>query len=288
MPLNQPLTKIDWNGLRVWILGASGSIGTALAVAMAKQGARVAISGRSANALSETARACKAAHAAHAALTLPLDINDAAALDHAQLEIKAQMGGVDLVIINAGTYQPTRANELTVEGIEQAINTNLVSPMRTTTVILPALLENASANPNTPKGIAFVASVAGYRGLPRALTYGPGKAGLISFAESLWQDLKPLGLNVWVINPGFVKSRLTDRNDFHMPALIDAETAAKEIMHGFSRGEFEIHFPKHFTCFMKLLRFLPISWYLRLSKQLLPPLTLADFKPNAHHQGAPK
>lgn len=289
MPLNQPIAKKDWEGLRVWILGASGGIGTALAVAMAQQGARVALSGRRADALSKTANACKAARAHHAPLTLAFDINDTADIEQAQREIKSQMGGVDLVVINAGTYQSTRASELTVEQINQTLSTNLLSPMRATTVILPSLLESLAACINgAPKGIAFVASVAGYRGLPRALTYGPGKAGLISFAETLWQDLNPVGLNVWVINPGFVKSRLTDRNDFEMPALIDAETAAHEIMKGFSRGQFEIHFPKRFTRFMKLLRLLPINWYLRLVSRLVPPLVLADFASNANHQEIPK
>ena len=289
MPLNQPIAKQDWDGLRVWILGASGGIGTALAVAMAQQGARVALSGRRADALSETANACKAVGSPHAALTLPLNINDTRAIELAQLEIKSQMDGVDLVVINAGTYQSARANELNVEQIDQTLSTNLLSPMRATTVILPTLLQSLATSPNSaPKGIAFVASVAGYRGLPRALTYGPGKAGLISFAETLWQDLNPLGLNVWVINPGFVKSRLTDCNDFEMPALIDADTAAHQIMQGFSRGQFEIHFPKRFTRFMKLLRLLPINWYLRLAKKLLPPLVLADFASNANQQEAQK
>lgn len=285
MPLNQPLKNEDWRGLRVWILGASGAIGTALAVAMAKNGARLAISGRRPEALADTAKDCQVVLPEQPALTLPLDITNTEEIEAALLKINAHMAGIDLVVINAGTYQATRANELTPEAINQVINTNLMSPMRATATLLPALLKNLPAEQKTPKGIAFIASVAGYRGLPRALTYGPGKAGLISFAESLWQDLNPLGLNVWLINPGFVKSRLTDRNEFHMPALIDPDTAAIEIMRGLARGEFEIHFPKRFTCFMKLLRLLPIAWYLRLSQRLVPRLDLTAFKRDAHHQG---
>ncbi|MFM7122760.1 MAG: SDR family NAD(P)-dependent oxidoreductase, partial [Fluviibacter sp.] len=127
-----------------------------------------------------------------------------------------------------------------------------------------------------PRVFAYVASVAGYRGLPRALTYGPGKAGLISFAESLWVDLKGLGLNTWIINPGFVRTRLTAQNTFSMPALIEPEEAASSIIRGFAKGHFEIHFPARFSWFMKLLRMLPIHWYLRLSKRLVPSLSRTE------------
>jgi short-subunit dehydrogenase len=109
-------------------------------------------------------------------------------------------------------------------------------------------------------GIAFVASVAGYRGLPRALCYGPGKAALIHFAECLHFDLATRGIGVWVINPGFVATRLTARNDFTMPALMSPEEAAAAAVDGFSRGNFEIHFPRRFTRVMKLLAILPYRW----------------------------
>ena len=287
MSLNQRLGPKDWSSLRVWIIGASGGIGTALSVALAKRGASLAISGRRAEALAETAAECLSVCASHSALQLPLDINDTHAVASALTSIETEMGGIDLVVINAGTYRATRANELSPEGINEVIETNLLSPMRITSVVLPELLSQISAA-GAPKGIAFVSSVAGYRGLPRSLTYGPGKAALISFAESLWQDLNPLGLNVWLINPGFVRSRLTDKNDFHMPALIDADTAAEEIIKGLAAGQFEIHFPKRFTRFMKLLRLLPISWYLRLSQRLMPPLSRADFASPKTDEGSLK
>lgn len=287
MSLNQRLSPKDWAGLRVWILGASGGIGTALSVALAKRGAVLAISGRRAEALTETAAECLSVGASRPALQLPLDINDTHAVATALASIQAQMGGIDLIVINAGTYQATRANELNPESINSVIETNLLSPMRITSVVLPALVSQMPAT-DAPRGIAFVSSVAGYRGLPRSLTYGPGKAALISFAESLWQDLNPLGLNVWLINPGFVRSRLTDKNDFQMPALIDADTAAEEIIKGLAAGQFEIHFPKRFTRFMKLLRLLPISWYLRLSQRLVPPLSRTDFASPKTDEGSLK
>lgn len=278
MPLNQPIQGKDWSGLRIWILGASGGIGAALSVALAQHGARLVLSGRRIEALQETASACLATSVGAPALVLPLDITDTAAIETALLQIKAHWGGIDLVIVNAGTYEATRAHELTPAVIDQVLGTNLLAPMRATAAILPTLIHSDSSAATKLRGIAFVSSVAGYRGLPRSLTYGPGKAGLISFAESLWQDLNPMGLNVWLINPGFVRSRLTDRNDFKMPALIEPQVAAQAIINGLERGEFEIHFPKRFTYLMKLMQLLPIGWYLRLTRRLVPPLMTDQFK----------
>ena len=116
-------------------------------------------------------------------------------------------------------------------------------------------------------GIALVASVAGYRGLPKALCYGPGKAALIHFAECLHLDLAPRGIGVWVINPGFVQTRLTAQNDFAMPALLTPEQAACAAVDGFKTGGFEIHFPKRFTRAMKLLAWLPDRWYFALVRR---------------------
>jgi short-subunit dehydrogenase len=117
-------------------------------------------------------------------------------------------------------------------------------------------------------GIAFVASVAGYRGLPKALAYGPGKAALIHFAECLHLDLAPQGIGVWLINPGFVATRLTARNDFAMPALLSPEQAALATVDGLKAGKFEIHYPKRFTRVMKLLALLPYGLYFPLVRRM--------------------
>ena len=117
-------------------------------------------------------------------------------------------------------------------------------------------------------GIAFVASVAGYRGLPKALAYGPGKAALIHFAEILHLDLAPKGIGVWVINPGVVATQLTAKNDFSMPALMTPSDAALALVDGFRSSAFEIHFPKRFTRVMKLLAHLPYRWYFPLVRRL--------------------
>jgi NAD(P)-dependent dehydrogenase (short-subunit alcohol dehydrogenase family) len=144
------------------------------------------------------------------------------------------------------------ADDFSIAVAERLFAVNFLGAAKMTGVVLPALRAGG--------GIAFVASVAGYRGLPKALAYGPGKAALIHFAECLHLDLAPRGIGVWVINPGFVATRLTAKNDFAMPALLTPEQAAGEILAGFRGGRFEIHFPKRFTRIMKLLAHLPYAW----------------------------
>jgi short-subunit dehydrogenase len=270
-PINQPIRPGDWSGLRVWIIGASTGIGAALAEQLSALGARIVLSGRNRDNLDLVAAKCRQVNPGSDLFVLPFDACNNNASTLAASEVNTNWHGVDLVIYNAGTYEATRVDNLSPESAEQSLRVNLLAPISITATILPLLLQTPE---NTkPSGFAYVASVAGYRGLPRALTYGPGKAGLISFAESLWVDLKGLGLNTWVINPGFVRTRLTAQNTFEMPALIEPEDAAKEIIRGFAKGNFEIHFPKRFTWFMKLIRYLPTHWYLRLSKRLVPPLS---------------
>jgi short-subunit dehydrogenase len=116
-------------------------------------------------------------------------------------------------------------------------------------------------------GIAVVASVAGYGGLPDALIYGASKAALINFTETLYLDLSARGINVTLINPGFVETRLTAQNKFTMPALLTCAQAAQKIIAGFARGDFEIHFPKRFTLWLKLLSLLPYRAYFYLVKR---------------------
>ena len=269
--LNQPIRSADWAGLRVWLVGASTGIGASLAEALSGLGARIVLSARSHESLEHVAASCRQKHADCDVLVLPFDVCDTQATRLAVAELGERWQGVDLIIYNAGTYEATRVDTLSPAVAERSLRVNLLAPIAATSTMLPLLLNNV--DDGRPRGFAFVASVAGYRGLPRALTYGPGKAGLISFAESLWVDLNGLGLNTWVINPGFVRTRLTAQNSFEMPALIEPEAAASEIIRGFSDGGFEIHFPRRFTWFMKLLRLLPVSWYLRLSKRLVPPLS---------------
>lgn len=267
--INQPIQSADWNGLRVWVIGASTGIGESLALKLAALGSDVVLSARRRAPLEAVATACRARHPEGTFLILPFDICDTSATEQAVSAVKATLGSVDIVIFNAGTYEATRIDTLTPDNAERSLSINLLAPIKATGIIFPLLVAEPIAS--KPRGFAYVASVAGYRGLPRALTYGPGKAGLISFAESLWVDLQGMGLNTWVINPGFVRTRLTAQNDFAMPAIIEPDEAATAIIKGFSRGAFEIHFPKRFTWFMKLMRILPTSLYLKMVRRLVPP-----------------
>lgn len=249
-PLNTPIT--DWQGRRVWIVGASSGIGAALAAELDARGARLALSARSAERLREVAGGLRDA------LVLPFDVTDAHAFTPAMTQLLEAWGGVDLVILNAGTYLPLRAWELTPDNARHTVHTNLLGVMNGVAAAVPQLLLQGQG------ALAIVGSVAGYRGLPKALAYGPSKAALINFAETLYLDLAPKGVSVFLINPGFVATPLTAGNDFKMPALISAPDAAARIVRGFARGVFEIHFPRRFTGFLKLLSMLPDRLYFGL------------------------
>lgn len=242
----------NWQGKRVWLVGASSGIGAALAKQLAGQGAWVAVSGRNI----EKLRALKIDQA----LLLPCDATDAASLADARKILLTAWGGVDLVIYLAGDYVPMRADSFDLAVAERVIEVNFNGALRLAATVLPDLQAGG--------GIAFVASVAGYRGLPKALAYGPGKAALIHFAEVLHFDLSPKGIGVWVINPGFVSTQLTAQNDFTMPALQTPEQAALATVNGFKTGKFEIHYPKRFTRFMKLMAVLPYSLYFPLLRRM--------------------
>ena len=248
--MNPKLT--EWNGRRVWLVGASSGIGAALARALAARGARLALSARRLEALQPLG--------IDGALLLPCDVLDTEALAAARARLVAAWGGVDLVVYLAGDYEPMSADGFDSVRAEQIVAVNFTGALRLAGAVLGDLQPGG--------GIAFVASVAGYRGLPKALAYGPGKAALIHFAECLHLDLAPRGIGVWAINPGFVATRLTEKNDFAMPALLSPEQAAEAIIDGFRSGAFEIHFPKRFTCVLKLLSKLPYGLYFPLIRRI--------------------
>lgn len=248
--MNPKITQ--WLGRRVWLVGASSGIGAALAAALSAQGAHLALSGRQMDKL--------LALNIDGALLQVCDATDSGSLAAARRRLLVVWGGIDLVIYLAGDYQPMEADHFDLKLAEQMVAVNFNGAMRLAATVLPDL--------RTGGGIAFVASVAGYRGLPKALAYGPGKAALIHFAECLHLDLAPKGIGVWLINPGFVATRLTARNDFSMPALQTPEQAARATVDGFKTGKFEIHYPKRFTWLMKFMAILPYRWYFPLVRRL--------------------
>jgi NADP-dependent 3-hydroxy acid dehydrogenase YdfG len=247
-----------WAGKRVWITGASSGIGEAVVRHMAAMGAHVALSGRSSDSLEAIVRGLPGGP--H--LALALDMRDAAAASAAVQRIVTEWGGIDLALLNAGTYQPMRGYEIDLPAARSLLDTNLMGTLNCVAAATSAMLAAGKGQ------LAIVASVAGYRGLPKAVIYGASKAALINLAETLRLDLGPRGIKVQLINPGFVKTPLTDQNDFKMPALITPDQAATEIVAGLNSERFEIHFPKRFTRLLKFLRLLPYGLYFPLIRRI--------------------
>jgi NADP-dependent 3-hydroxy acid dehydrogenase YdfG len=242
---------LEWHGLRVWVIGASSGIGEATAAALHARGAQVLVSARSADSLN----AFVAAHSSDAgAQAWPLDVTDAAAVKATAQAILAQ-GPLDLVLYCAGHYREMRATEIDMADLKKHLAINYAGVLHVIEAVLPAMTARGAGH------LSFISSVAGFRGLPKSLAYGPTKAALTNLAENLYLDLEPLGLGVSVVHPGFVQTLLTAQNDFTMPALITPQQAAQAMIAGWAKGDFDIHFPKRFTRVMKLLRLLPYRVY---------------------------
>ena len=252
--LNQPFA--DYRGRRVWVIGASYGLGSAIARDLLDRGAKVALSARKRELLLQVAAGCKEA------LIAPLDITAVESVHAAARKIERAWGGFDLVLVVAGTHVEMRA-ELPPATVADAppywnlararelLEVNLHGVLNCVDAVLPVLLRQRSG------GIGIVSSVAGHIGLPRSLIYGASKAALSNFTESLYGDLRPQGIGVYLIHPGFVDTPLTRKNRFAMPALMPAEDAARATLDGIAAGDFEIHYPKRFTRWLKLLRMLP-------------------------------
>ena len=239
----------DWHGRVCWLVGASTGIGRATAALLHQQGAIVIVSARNQAAL----QAFAAAHPGSEALVL--DATDRDAMRAAAEHLVKTHGRIDLAVYCAGTYQAMRATEFELDVALQHQQVNYVGALHLLDAVLPVLLRQKAGH------LSLVGSVAGYRGLPQAIAYGPTKAALINLAEVLYLDLQPLGIGVSVVNPGFVETPLTAQNEFKMPALITPEEAAQEMLRGWQRGEFEIHFPKRFTLWLKAMRHLAYRPY---------------------------
>lgn len=253
MSLNPPIR--EWRNRRVWLIGASSGIGRALGTLLHGRGALVCISARQQDLLDAFVREHPGSQA------LALDVTDARAIDRAAQQLLAA-GPLDLVCYCAGHYRPMSASALDLPELLQHQRVNLMGALHVLPAVVPALLQAASAG-RTPH-LSLVASVAGWRGLPQSLAYGPTKAALINLAENLFLDLRPKGVGVSLINPGFVDTALTAQNQFVMPALLTPGQAAQAIVRGWERGQFELHFPKRFTGVLKLMRCLPYRWYFPL------------------------
>jgi NAD(P)-dependent dehydrogenase (short-subunit alcohol dehydrogenase family) len=245
----------DWQEQVVWLIGASTGIGAALGEALHARGARVAVSARAADKLADFERR----HAG--SLALPADVLDAAQLRQALQQLLARWGRVDWVVYCAGSYTPMRADDFDLASASAQLQTNYQGALNLLAPLLPQLLAQGAGH------LSLVSSVAGYRGLPKALGYGPAKAALINLAETLYLDLQPRGIGVSLVCPGFVETPMTAQNEFRMPALQTPAQAAAAIIEGWADGDFEIHFPKRFTRLMKLLKYLPYRLYFRVVRR---------------------
>lgn len=246
MPLNPRITS--WREHVVWLVGASTGIGRATAERLHDAGARVIVSARNLEALQQFALGRERAQA------LAVDVTDREGMRRAATQIVAQHGRIDLAMYCAGHYKAQRATAFELDEMLRHLEINVSGAYHLLDAVLPTLLRQAAAGESAH--LSLVASVAGYRGLPNALAYGPTKAALINLAEVLFLDLRHKGVGVSVINPGFVETPLTAGNHFDMPALITPAEAARHIVAGWEAGRFEMHFPKRFTLWLKALRLL--------------------------------
>jgi NADP-dependent 3-hydroxy acid dehydrogenase YdfG len=254
--MNQPIQ--NWQGRRVWLVGASSGIGLACAKAMQAAGAHVIVSARDLGTLSEWAAVCKTKGLPVALMSL--DVTDALQVKYVARQVAAG-GPLDLVLYCAGHYRAQRATAFDLNDMLRHQDVNYNGLLRVLDAVLPIFLQQGHGH------ISLVSSVAGWRGLPNGLAYGPTKAAMTHLAETLYMDLQDKGIGVSVINPGFVATPLTAQNNFQMPALISPEEAAKAMLAGWAEGLFDIHFPKRFTSWLKLMRLLPYRVYFALVRR---------------------
>ena len=240
-------------GRHLWLIGAGEGIGAATAVRLAAEGAILTLSSRNADSLETLLQ--RLPGDGHA--VLPLDVTDAAATVAVYKRLRTERPPLDVLWYNAGTYEPMTAQQLLLEAVEHMLDVNLRGMYRVLAQVLPDFLRRNRGH------IALTGSVAGYRGLPGTMGYGAGKAAVIHLAESLHIDLASTDIRVQLINPGFVATRLTAKNNFPMRYIITPEQAAEAIVHGLKSSAFEIHFPKRFSYLLKALRLLPIGAYFR-------------------------
>ncbi len=240
-----------WSGKTYWLVGASEGLGRALAEELAGAGATLCLSARNAERLQALADALPGRHTVAAC-----DVRDTASV-RAAFETLPPLDGV---ICNAASYEPVNATAWDADAVEAMCDVNLTGAARVLGCAVPALVARGKGH------IALVGSLAGYRGLPGSVGYGSSKAGVIHLAESIRCDLPREAFKVQVINPGFIETRLTAKNDFKMPFIMTAEAAARRMRKALETGHFRTNFPRRFALFFRLAQFLPDWAYFRVMR----------------------
>ncbi|WP_209888761.1 SDR family NAD(P)-dependent oxidoreductase [Rhizobium leguminosarum] len=240
----------------VWITGASSGIGRALALKLAAEGYKVAVTARRHEKLVELQ--AEARGLSGSIVVLDGDVTDAEDMEHIMASIEYEHGTLAMAILNAGVYLPVHAEDMNRADFEKSFAVNLSGVVN---CLLPAIDHMKTKGQGQ---IAIVSAVTGYGGLPTGAAYGATKAALINMAESLKFDLDKIGIRIQLVSPGFVDTPATRKNAFATPALVSVEEAAREIAAGLKTQAFEITFPKRFATMLKLVRLLPYGAYFPL------------------------
>ena len=241
------------NKKTIWITGGSTGIGKALAIKFASKGWNVAISARRIELLNEISNSYENISG------FPLDVTNKEKCKEVFKEIKNKFGDIDICFFSTGTWDPKKEKEIDVEQIENVFKVNFFGTVNSIKAVEQYFRDKK-------KGIiTIVSSIAGYRGLPNSTGYGPSKSALNNLAESLYFDFKRYNVRVCLVSPGFIKTPMTDKNDFKMPFLKTPEYAADKIYDGLiNKNDFELHFPKALTLLLKILSLLPSKIYFGL------------------------
>lgn len=239
----------SWTGKRYWIVGASEGLGRSLAEAISRVGAEVVVSARNKDRLDELVASLPGRASA-----VTVDVTSRDSVTAAAQEV----GRIDGLVYLAGVYWPMHASEWKAEEAEAMIDVNLTGAIRTVGAVLPEFIAEGRGH------VVLTGSLSAFRGLPGAIGYGASKAGVLSLAESMQADLQGTGVTVQVVNPGFVRTRLTDKNDFHMPMIMDPEDAARQIFEHMNGDSFKKSFPFPLSTLLRASQFLPDWLYYAL------------------------
>jgi NADP-dependent 3-hydroxy acid dehydrogenase YdfG len=239
----------DWSGKRYWLVGASEGLGLALAQMMSRAGVDLILSARNPDRL-----AAAVATLPGPARALPVDVGDTASVTTAA----ASLGPIDGVVFLAGVYWPTPAQSWDAEQVEAMCNINFTGCARVIGAVMPQLVAQGRGH------VVITGSLSGFRGLPGAIGYSASKAGTMALAESIYADLRGSDIQVQVANPGFIKTRLTEKNDFTMPFIMEPEAAARIMWEHMNTDRFKVSFPTVFSWLFRLSQFLPDWAYYRM------------------------